>query len=251
MLRKRILSAVVVRSGRAVQSFGFNRWLPLGDVKCLVQNLDQWNSDGIVILDTDRHEKGPNLVLLETLSEENLKTPLTYGGGISSAEDARLAVKAGAERLILDRVLSSNPQELSNIAATVGKQALIASVPIVEHEGSILHYQHWDKKLTPLNKWLKDSIWQSYTSEILAIDVLSEGSCHGPNKNLFQLLGTIDLPLLILGGVSTACQIENLLVETNISAVVIGNALNYKENSIAMLKNDLKSLPIRPNSVLS
>ena len=90
MLRKRILSAVSLRSCRAVQSFGFNRWLPLGDVKCLVQNLDQWNSDGIIILETDRQEKGPNLVLLETLNEVNLKTPLTYGGGISSAEDARL-----------------------------------------------------------------------------------------------------------------------------------------------------------------
>ena len=43
MLRKRLLGAVVVRQGWAVQSFGYQRWLPLGKVECLVENLDRWN----------------------------------------------------------------------------------------------------------------------------------------------------------------------------------------------------------------
>ena len=58
MLRKRLLGAVVVRQGWAVQSFGYRRWLPLGRPECLVENLDRWGADGIVVLAIDRGDQG-------------------------------------------------------------------------------------------------------------------------------------------------------------------------------------------------
>ena len=132
MLRQRILAAVIVRSGRAVQSFGYQRWLPLGDVACVVRNLDLWCADGIVVLCTDRKDNGPDLKLLNELSALDLSTPLSYGGGIRDANDALNAVHAGAERLILDQILSDDSAELAKIAGAVGKQALIASVPMLK-----------------------------------------------------------------------------------------------------------------------
>ena len=153
MLRQRILAAVIVRSGRAVQSFGFRRWLPLGDVTCVVQNLDHWCADGIVVLCTDRKKDGPNLELLNKLSALDLSTPISYGGGIRNADDALNAVQAGAERLILDQILSNHQGELANIAGAVGKQALIASVPMIKDtSNSAQHWQHWCQKTEPLEK---------------------------------------------------------------------------------------------------
>ena len=106
MLRQRILAAVIVRDKIAVQSFGFKRWLPLGSVSCIVQNLDRWCADGIVVLSIDRKQKGPDLQLLRELSALDLSTPLSYGGGIRDAEDSLKAVQAGAERLVLDQMMS-------------------------------------------------------------------------------------------------------------------------------------------------
>ena len=132
MLRKRLLATVVVRQGWAVQSFGYRRWLPLGKPECLVENLDRWGADGLVVLAIDRGDQGPDLALLERLGALGLSTPLTYGGGLATAEQAREAVRAGAERLVLDSVLNNDPQAVKAMVAAVGVQALVAALPLVQ-----------------------------------------------------------------------------------------------------------------------
>ena len=65
MLRKRLIGAIIVRKGWAVQSIGYKRWLPLGKPECLAENLDRWGADGIVVLCIDRENQGPDLELSE------------------------------------------------------------------------------------------------------------------------------------------------------------------------------------------
>ena len=247
MLRKRLLAAVIVREGMAVQSFGYNKWLPLGKVECVVENLDRWGSDGIVVLSTDRKGKGPDIKLLKNLCSLDLSTPLSYGGGISNSSQALDAVQAGAERLVLDQVLDENPNEVIEIAAAVGQQALIASIPIIRTSEEITQrWKHWKKKQEPLAQWLASKYWRDSVSEILVIDVKAEGYNKGFNTDFLEELSTLRLPLLAFGGISLPYQITELLKKPIVSAVVIGNALNYREDMIAKLKQNLEGLPLRP-----
>ena len=247
MLRQRLLAAVIVKNRKAVQSFGFQRYLPLGDPTVIVQNLDHWGADGIVVLCIDRGFKGPDLDLLQRLSQLQLSTPLTYGGGIHTPEHALTAVQAGAERLILDRVLTDAPEQLADIAAAVGRQALIASVPLRKEGDNAHHLQYWDNRSQPLRSWLNNSHWQEHVSELLSIDVSAEGSQQGPDSSLWNDLHPLKLPILSFGGFSTEQQIEATLQLPGVAAAVIGNALNYQENGIRLLKEKLTSLPLRPH----
>ena len=90
MIRKRLVGVVTVRDGWAVQSFGYRRYLPLGRPEVLVENLDRWGADEIVLqcIDRTRGNAGPDLALLERVSRRGLATPLIYGGGIRNAADA-------------------------------------------------------------------------------------------------------------------------------------------------------------------
>ena len=49
MLNKRLIGIVTVRQGWAVQSFCYNRYLPLGRPEFIVENLDRWGADEILI----------------------------------------------------------------------------------------------------------------------------------------------------------------------------------------------------------
>ena len=248
MLRQRILAAVIVRSGQAVQSFGYQRWLPLGSVDCIVQNLDHWCADGIVVLCTDRNENGPDLKLLNQLSTLDLSTPVSYGGGIRNADDALNAVNAGAERIILDQILSNDQAELAKIAGTVGKQALIASVPMIKgNADTVQHWKHWCRKTEPLHQWLKATAWSQYVSEVLAIDVEAEGNQRGMDLSLLDALACLELPMLAFGGLSNSNHVRQALEYEGVSAAVIGNSLNYQEQSIRDLKFQLKDQPLRPH----
>ena len=248
MLRQRILAAVIVRSGRAVQSFGYQRWLPLGDVACVVRNLDQWCADGIVVLCTDREDNGPDLKLLSELSALDLSTPLSYGGGIRNVNDALNAVHAGAERLILDQILNADSAELANIAGAVGKQALIASVPMLKDDTETAHHwKHWCKKTEPLNQWINTTSWSQHVSEVLAIDVKAEGHQKGMDISLLHALTDLGLPMLAFGGLSTSNHVRQALEHDGVAAAVIGNSLNYQEQSIQTLKLQLTDRPLRPH----
>ena len=249
MLRKRLLGAVVVRQGWAVQSFGYQRWLPLGKPECLVENLDRWGADGIVVLAIDRGNQGPDLGLLERLGALGLSTPLAYGGGLATEEHARAAVSAGCERLVLDTVLNHDPNAVAAMASAVGVQALVASLPLVRKDnGEVLHLQYTSGSKAPLAPSIQQMLATEQVSEVLVIDAMREGSSQGFTS---ELLDTVQihtaLPLLAFGGLAEASQMSTLLSRPQVAGVVVGNALNYREHSIGNLKAALTDHQLRPH----
>lgn len=249
MLRKRLLGTVVVRQGWAVQSFGYRRSLPLGKPECLVENLDRWGADGIVVLAIDRGDQGPDLALIERLGALGLSTPLTYGGGLRNEVDARAAVRAGAERLVLDTVLQDHPAAAQAMARAVGVQALVGALPLVrDTNGAVQHWLHRRREAVPISLGIQELVAQEAVSELLAIDVAGEGEGQGFDTKLLEEIEPLgDLPLLAFGGLATAEQIQPLLSRPRLAAVLVGNALNYREHAIGQLKAALTNHPLRPH----
>lgn len=54
MLKRRIVALVVIRNGIVVQSIGFKRYLPIGRPEVVVEFLDNWGIDEIILIDTSR-----------------------------------------------------------------------------------------------------------------------------------------------------------------------------------------------------
>ena len=107
MKNKRIIGVVTVKDDIAVQSFGYKKYLPLGTPEVLVKNLDRWGADEILINVIDRTKKklGPDFNLLKSLQKLQINTPIIYGGGISSVDEAKKTIMLGADRLFIERLL--------------------------------------------------------------------------------------------------------------------------------------------------
>ena len=65
------LIGITIKEDWVVQSFRFNEYLPLGRPETVVENLDRWQLDEILILNIDRTTSnlGPNFSLLEKLGD--------------------------------------------------------------------------------------------------------------------------------------------------------------------------------------
>ena len=76
MLKKRLIRVVTIKDGSAVQSFGYGRYLPLGRPECLVENLDRWGADEILVqvIDRTRRSLGPDFALLSKLARIGMGT---------------------------------------------------------------------------------------------------------------------------------------------------------------------------------
>jgi len=248
MLKKRLIGVVTIRNGWVVQSFGYKRFLPIGDPVCVVENLDRWGVDEIFVQVIDRHLRsgGPDLKLIARISGCGIATPIIYGGGIASVEDAADVVRAGADRICIESLLRTNPDEVRGIALKLGSQALIASFPLSIEEKHIAWFNYKTQEQTSITKYVADLLKEKIISEIILIDRVNEGSPNSFDFNLLKAFENIGVPLILFGGLSRADQLKKALQHHAVSAVALGNFLNYTEHAVQKIKKDLAVCSIRP-----
>src|SRR3990167_1386651 len=121
MLAKRIIPCLDVKDGRVVKGTKFLNLKDAGDpVECAIY-YDQQRADELVFLDiTASHEKRKILLEVVRRTAERVFMPLTVGGGVSSLEDIRELLKAGADKVSINTAAVKNPRISSRSAERFG-----------------------------------------------------------------------------------------------------------------------------------
>lgn len=250
MLKKRLVGVVTVKDGWAVQSFGYKRYLPLGKPQCIVENLDRWGADEILVQVIDRSINGltPDFGLLETLGRLGLETPLIYGGGIRSIDDGVQAIQSGADRLVVDSILHDDLTPVRGLSERLGAQAIIAALPLSWRNGRVewLDYRH--RCSTLISPDVSSLIEAGIVSEILLVDWMNEGHQGRFELNLVKNFPFGGVPVITFGGISDSRQMTELLQMPNVSAVAVGNFLSYREHAVQKYKEALSCMPLRFSS---
>jgi len=244
MLSKRLIASIFVKDGIVVKSHGYKFWRPAGHLATALINLDRWAVDEIIVVDISRRGKIDNETLKE-IRKAKISTPLIYGGGIRSLNDVHALLNAGCDRVVLETLLFGNDATLQEVCNTVGKQALIASLPLAVRDGIICgrftsndHILREDNSLSqPLDK-----LWSHYrglpVSEILITDTDNEGNygCFSSaisNAVLARCTDPEDKDLLWFGGLGVNLP-DKLLIHPKTVGVVYGNT-NF-EHELQMRK---------------
>lgn len=247
MLKKRLIGVITVKNGLAVQSFSYKRYLPLGNPVVLVENLDRWGVDEIMLQCIDRspYGLGPDFSLLEKIGQLGIQTPLIYSGGIRNVYDSMRVVQAGADRVAVDALMHQDNTEVEKISGTLGAQAVIASLPLVYRKNGIRLFDYIKQKTIKLPENILKLLDKGIVSEALLIDVENEGVDDGFNEDLVNLFPESSLPLIAFGGLNDERKMKCLLERGNVAAIALGNFLNYKEHAAQMYKEKLVELSIR------
>tara|TARA_B100000029_G_scaffold476947_1_gene521529 strand:- start:22923 stop:23684 length:762 start_codon:yes stop_codon:yes gene_type:complete len=248
MIKKRILGSVVIRDNYAVQSFKFKKYLPIGKPEIVVENLSWWGVDEILLLDINSKKKNKevNLEVLKKICKKNLSTPLIYAGRIYNSNDAIKLINCGVERIALGSIIFENVYQIKEISQKLGSQSIIIILNFVFKNNKLYLLDHRNNNLELYSK-IEDKlrIIQKYFSEILVIDVENQGS---NGKFNLKILKNINLQkkLILCGGMFNYKKITKMLKNNRISAISIGNQLNFKEHAYQELKNKIKSKYLRP-----
>jgi cyclase len=248
VLKKRFIGVVTIKDGWAVQSIGYRRYLPLGTPERLVENLDRWGADEILVRSIDRSVAGvgPDYELLKRLASLGLATPLVFGGGIKSLEDGTKVIKSGADRIIVDSLLHGDLSVVKAMSEHLGAQAIIASIPAQVGASGLEWYDYRSSSVGTVSKALTEIIHQGFISEVMLTDWQHEGIALGFENTLIDLFGNKGVPLIAFGGISSVDQMRDLLLKPCVTAVAIGNFLNFREHAIQQFKEALTSSALRP-----
>jgi imidazole glycerol-phosphate synthase subunit HisF len=129
VLAKRIIPCLDVKAGRVVKGINFVALRDAGDPVESAMRYDAMGADEITFLDiTASSDQRRILIDLVERTAENVRCPLTVGGGVRTRDDVRDLLMAGADKVSINTAAVRNPDFVADAAAAYGAQAIVVAV---------------------------------------------------------------------------------------------------------------------------
>lgn len=244
MLRPRITPCLLIHKGGLVKTRQFKEPTYVGDPINAVRIFNEKEADELIVLDIDAtvNRVHPNFDLIAKLAAES-RTPLCYGGGVSSAEQAARLVDLGVEKVAVSSAAIANSSLLTDMAAAVGRQSVVAVLDVRKCKGLLATgYEIWshnctiNHKLNPIE--FARRLQDAGAGEILVNSVDRDGMMKGYDLELAtQLKEVLNIPLTILGGAGSSDHLVDLFSSLGLVGAAAGSLFVFKGKYRAVLIN--------------
>lgn len=244
MLRPRIIPCLLVHQGGLVKTQGFKDPKYVGDPINAVKIFNEKEADELIVLDIDATVLGrnPDFGLIAKLAAE-CRMPLCYGGGVKTAEQAARIVDMGVEKVAVSAAAIANPGLLSDMAAAVGQQSVVAVLDVRKKTGLFAkgyevctHNAKVAHKLDPvaLAKQLQDA----GAGEIVVNAVDRDGFMQGYDLDLAnQFRQALRVPMTFMGGAGSLEHVGQLVSRLGVVGAAAGSLFVFKGKYRAVLIN--------------
>ena len=239
MIKKRVTASLIVKNGVIVQSFNFNRYLPIGSLAIAVEHLNNWGIDEIIILDLDAtpEKRGPNIQMIHSVSEKCF-VPLVVGGGISTISDIRCLIHNGADKVVINKAAINDLGFVRHASTTFGNQCIVISIDVRKKDDQYEIFVDSGETATGLcpiefARRLEDA----GAGEILLNSIDRDGSKTGYDLKLIsRVADAVRIPVIACGGVGHPKHIADGIHHTSASAFAVGNYFHFIEHSVVLCK---------------
>jgi cyclase len=251
MLKKRIIPCLDVKDGRVVKGINFVNLKDAGDPVEQAKIYDKGGADEICFLDITASSENRK-ILLDKVSEtaKSCFVPLTVGGGISSIEDIKNLLLAGADKVSINTAAVKNHNFIKESSTRFGSQCIVIAIDAKKVENNRWEvFTHGGRNSTGIDviKYVK-IVEEKGAGEILLTSMDRDGTKTGYDIELTSLVSkSVSIPLIASGGVGTLEHLYQGFKLGGASAVLAASIFHYGEFTIKEAKNYLakKSIPIR------
>lgn len=252
MLAKRIIPCLDVKEGRVVKGVNFVNLRDAGDPVELAATYDRENADELVFLDISASVEG-RATMIEVVRQTagEISIPFTVGGGISSVEDMKRLLRAGADKIGINTAAVLNPKLVSEGARKFGSQCIVVAVDAKYNEawGEWEVYTHGGSKAAGVRalEWVKQ-LEELGAGEILLTSMDADGTKDGFDLKLTRAVADLTgIPVIASGGAGNSDHFYDVFTEGGADAGLAATIFHYKELTIQGVKDDLarKGVEIR------
>lgn len=239
MLKKRIIPCLDVKDGRVVKGVNFVQLRDAGDPVAVAEAYDAQGADEIVFLDiTASHEKRGIMLDIVKATAEKVFMPLTVGGGITSIEDIRELLNAGADKVSLNSSAIKNPGLIKQAADKFGSQCIVIAID-AKRAGD-----HWDVYINGGRiKTDKEAVsWAQEVQRLGAGEILLTSMDFDGTKNGYDLTLTtavckaVNIPVIASGGAGKISDFAEVFKKTGADAALAASVFHYGELTVPQVK---------------
>ena len=181
--------------------------------------------------------------------------PFSVGGGISSVEDMRAVLLAGAEKVSINSAAVKQPDLISAGARAFGSQAIVVGMDVLAVPASeaipsgyeiVIHGGRLHTGLDAL-AWAR-RCEELGAGEICLNSIDADGTKDGYELKLTRLIAdNVTIPVIASGGAGNPQHMYDAVSEGHASAALIASIVHYGTYSIRQCKDEMARLgaPVR------
>lgn len=244
MLRPRIIPCLLIHKGGLVKTQQFKDPKYVGDPLNAVRIFNEKEADELMVLDIDAtvNKVAPDFALIAKLAAE-CRMPLCYGGGVTTTEQATRIVDMGVEKVAVSAAAIANPTLLTEMAAAVGRQSIVAVLDVRKraglftkgfelctHNGKSIH------KFDPVV--FAKQLQEAGAGEIVINSIDRDGLMQGYDLGLAtQFKQALKVPVTFLGGAGSLDHMGELIANLGVVGAAAGSLFIFKGKYRAVLIN--------------
>ena len=245
MVKKRVIPCLDVAGGRVVKGIRFESLRDVGDPIELATRYSELAADELVFLDITAtlEDRGPTLELVERAAEE-LTIPFTVGGGVTRLADARALLRAGADKVAINRAAFDDPPMLTSLAEEFGSQAVVCAVDA--RAGEVVTHAGRNPRGRLAVDWAREATERG-AGEILLTSIDADGTRNGYDLELTgAVAAAVETPVIASGGAGETRHLADAFA-VGAEAALVASIVHERPERLRELKAELREAgwPIR------
>lgn len=249
----KIMPCLDMKNGRVVKGIHF---VDLKDAGNPVENASYYQKEGadeLAMLDIAATVENRK-TRLEWVSEVSsvIAIPLTVGGGINSAEDIELVLKAGADKVSMNSAAVKNPALVREASDRFGKDRIVIAVDARRNKGMPSGFELVVAGgTTPVGK---DAVeWAKQCQDlgagvILPTSMDGDGTLKGYDLEFTKAISdAVSLPVIASGGAGTLEHFYEGVVQGGASVLLAASVFHFRTFTVRQVKEYLAGKGISVN----
>ncbi len=247
MLAKRVIPCLDVKDGRVVKGTEFLQLRDAGDPVELAAFYDGESADELVFLDiTASHEQRKTIIEMAARVAEQVFIPFTVGGGISSINDIRNILLAGADKTSVNSAAVKTPRLIAEGAEMFGSQCIVVAVD-ARRRDKLDPSRGWEVYINggrvpaglDVLEWVA-TVEKLGAGEILLTSMDRDGTKEGYDNELNRAVSeTVGIPVISSGGAGNLKHLADGIKLGKADAVLAASIFHYREYTIKQAKEFL------------
>lgn len=253
MLQKRIIVCLDVKEGKTTKGVRFKGNVDVGDPVQMAAEYYRQGADELVFYDiTASAEKRAIMIELVREVARRIFVPFSVGGGISSLEEIREVIDAGAEKVSVNSSAVQNPEIIREGADHFGSQCMVLGMDAARDSSMPSGYRvytHGGRSATELDalEWAHQAV-ELGAGEIVLNSIDADGTKAGYEISLTSTISeAVPVPVVASGGAGAPEHLQEVLTRGKADAALIASMVHLQGYTVGSIKEALRSaeIPVR------
>jgi cyclase len=231
MFRPRIIPVLLLKNQGLVKSVKFKNHRYIGDPINAVKIFNDLKADELVFLDilASKEKRTITLEFVKDVGEE-ANMPFAVGGGITTLEQIKAIIGAGAEKVVINTKAACEPDFIRSASETFGSSTIVVCIDVKKKftgkEQTWILGGYKPTGLDPVE--FAQQIEEKGAGEIIIQSIDRDGTMNGYDIPLIRKISeAVKIPVVALGGAGNILHMKQAYREGYANGLAAGSMFIY------------------------